>query len=116
MRWARYGELVLGAWLACSPFVLASPAPAAGWVLDAAVGAAAAVGAVLSLRRPARRTHFVTLAAATGLVLVAILAGSGGAAEPARQSRLLTGLVLMMLAIVPTDAASPPPAWRREPS
>ena len=60
------------------------------------------------------RAHLATVAVALWLIAFGYLAG-GVAAPPWAQNDVIAGLVLLMLAIVPTRALDPPPAWRPGP-
>lgn len=110
--WARVIETMLGCWLALSPFIFRHPVEARGWWLNDLTCAFIVVTlALLSLWPPLRHAHL-------GLIVVALwLMGFGYFAAPhslppALQNDLLTGLVLLMLAIIPNEALQPPAAWR----
>lgn len=109
--WPRVLELLVAAWLAVSPFVFrAGDRPVlrrTDWLAAALVAGFAA----LSFYRRTRRAHLF------GIVVAAWLIGygwgtSGGPAEPAKQNWILTGLVTLMLSVLPTDCRRPPVRWR----
>ena len=108
--WARASETLLAAWLAISPFVLTSaPSRALLWH-DLSCALAIAAPAVLSFHPRSRRAHLFELLVAAWLVLAGWLATRS---EPSAQAQnhLLVGMVLGMLAIVPSRASLPPRAW-----
>lgn len=113
--WARDMELAIGLWLAMSPFVFGHPgADTALWANDLACAALVAVLAVSTYWRPMRRAHLAELAVAAWLVGWGWSTAyqSAGAAPPASQNHVVVGLLLGMLAIVPSRASEPPAAWR----
>jgi hypothetical protein len=112
MMWARVVELMLGCWLAASPFVFRHPAgEPALWANDLACGLAVVVLSLLFFWEPARHAHFGTGAVGLWLVAFAFLT-SAPPAPPALQNDLLVGLLLLMHAIVPNEASLPPRSWR----
>ena len=110
--WARTVEVLLGCWLALSPFIFRHPAEVRSWwVNDWAGGLAIVSFALLSLWPRTRRAHLLNLAVAAWLCFRAYF-GASGALPPALQNELLTGLWLAMLALIPVEAFLPPAAWR----
>ena len=102
---------MLGCWLLISPFVFGHPDERADWwIIDFSAGLAVIVFAGLSWWRPARFAHLLT--AVVGAALIALAYRFYGHAPPAAQNQALTGLLLMMFAVIPNDAASPSQAWR----
>jgi hypothetical protein len=109
--WSRVVEIMLGCWLLISPFVFGHPDDRIGWwITDFSAGLAVIVFGCLSYWRPARFAHLLT--AVTGALLIAAAYRFYGDAPPAAQNEALTGLLLMMFAVIPNEAASPPQAWR----
>ncbi len=107
--WARDAEVALAAWLALGPFVLAPAGRAHGpLALDLACGALIALLALASYARPLRRAHLGELPVAMWLVAQ----GWSEGATPAAQSRVIVGLLVATLAIVPSRANEPPDGWR----
>lgn len=107
--WARVVEVMLACWLAASPFVFEHGADdRALWVADLAGAAAVATFALLSFSPKLRRAHLGQIAVAGWLV------GTGyvGSPDPAHENHVVVGLLLAMLAIVPTEASKPHPSWR----
>ena len=109
--WSRVVEIMLGCWLLISPFVFGHPDDRVDWwIIDFSAGLAVIVFAGLSYWRPAQYAHLLT--AVVGAALIAAAYRFYGHAPPAAQNQALTGLLLMMFAVIPNDAASPPQAWR----
>ncbi len=107
--WARVVEVMLGCWLASSPFVFHHGADARGlWVTDLACAAAIVTLALLSFAPTLRRAHLGHLVIAAWLVVSGYLGGTA----PAHQNHVVVGLLLAMLAIVPSRASLPPPSWQ----
>jgi hypothetical protein len=110
--WARVVELMLGVWLAVSPFVFQhGPDAPALWANDLGCATAVIALSLLSFWRRLAYAHLVTIGVALWLVGFGYAASSTLAA-PAFQNEILVGLVLLMLAIVPNEASQPPPPWR----
>jgi len=111
--WARVCETMIGCWLLMSPFIFRHSEGAwALWATDLGAGFATIVLALASYWDPLRRAHLAILAVAFWLV------GFGRFAEspplsPALQNDILVGLLLMLFAIIPTEASEPPRAWQQ---
>ena len=110
--WARVVEIMLGCWLAMSPFIFRHAAEATMfWANDLTCALIVVTLATLSFWEPARKSHL-------GILVIALwLVGYGyfGAPYPtpgALQNDILVGLLLLMLAIIPSEASLPPRAWR----
>jgi hypothetical protein len=107
-KWPRYAELLVAIWLIAS-----------GWTLDRspdyrAVAVASGLAVVafdfLSIAGVLRYLHLLILpvsAAQIALGLFYLPVRSAGA-----QNLIVVGLLLAMLAILPTEATQPPPEWR----
>jgi uncharacterized membrane protein len=116
--WARNSELAVGLWLGAAPFVLPNLAGglaggSAGswpWLHDLVCAGAVVLLALLSRRDSTRRAHLAELPIATWLVLYGGLAARE-TASAASQNQIVVGLLLAMLAIVPTHASAPPRGW-----
>ena len=80
--------------------------------LAVTVAAAILLVSTLSLWPPLRRLHLLNVAVAAWLIGFGWL-GGGHPAPPASQNEILTGLVLLLFAIVPNDASRPLRGWRR---
>jgi hypothetical protein len=114
--WSRVVEVMLGCWLLISPFVFAHPSDAAAlWINDLSCGSAVIVFGLFSYWRPTQHAHLLSLAVGTWLVAFAYRQGFGEP-SPASQNHLILGLLLLMFAIIPNDAAEAAPAWDAEPA
>ena len=110
--WPRVVEVILGGWLAASPFILRHPADwLALWVNDFACAAAVMLLALLSFRAPLRQAHLAIVVVALWLIGFGYLAAPHPA-PAALQNDLLVGLLLLMFAIIPSEANLPPRPWR----
>ena len=109
--WPRLLELALGVWLLLSASTLGHAGQTELEAADRIAGGATLVVVLLSLIRRLRLVRVGTLVVAVGLVAWAWLSfprpGPAGA-----QNQLLVGLVLGLLAFVPTEWNRPPPSWR----
>jgi NAD(P)-dependent dehydrogenase (short-subunit alcohol dehydrogenase family) len=109
--WARTVEVMLGCWLAASPFILRHAAErTALWWNDLLCACAVIALALLSWSRW-QRAHLAIAAVALWLVGFGFV-GSEHPVPPALQNDIVVGLLLMMMAIVPNEASLPPPDWR----
>ena len=111
--WPRTVEVMLACWLAISPFVFRHPVdrPVLWWT-DWVAAAAVAGLALLSYFRQTRRAHLLELLVAGWLIGYGWWTSSGGLGEPAQQNWIVVGLLLLMLAIIPTECDQPPVRWR----
>ncbi len=108
--WARVVEVMLGCWLAISPFVFHhSRDDALLWYADWTAATLVTVLALLSYWRPTRWAHLLTIAVALAMVAAGWL--QDRPAPPGWQNHIVTGLILLMTAIIPNHAASPPRGW-----
>jgi hypothetical protein len=110
--WTRVVEVMLGCWLAVSPFIFRHPASEWKlWANDLACACAVVALALLSCWPPLRHAHL-----AVGVVALWLLGFGYFAALhpliPAMQNDLLVGLLLVMFAIISNEASLPPQAWR----
>lgn len=111
--WARTVEVMLGLWLAASPFVFRhGPDAARLWWSDMGSASLVASFSLLSFWGPARRAHLLNLPVALWLAGSGYF-GPGDPPSPAAQNDLIVGLILLMLAIIPSEATLPPKGWRR---
>ena len=110
--WARVVEVMLGCWLAISPFVFRHPADARGlWSNDLGCALAVVTLALLSLWPRLRYAHLTLIGVALRLIYFGYF-GLSHPAPPALQNDLIVGLLLLMLAIIPNEALLLPKAWR----
>jgi hypothetical protein len=110
--WPRLLEVGLAAWLAAAPFVLGAGRDAARVAHDVGVALVIAVFALASLTRRFRYAHLLTLAVALWLTAYGWWRFDV-APHAIAQNHMLLGLTLLMTAILPSEAARPPAAWRR---
>lgn len=112
MMWSRSMELALGLWLLISPFIFGhGPDARVLWMNDLAAGTLVVLAALLSWWRPLRRLHLVLVP--VGLWLAAFGRWCVGyPVPPAGQNGICVGILLVMLAVVPSMAAAPPAPWR----
>lgn len=118
--WARDVELCLGLWLWISPFVLRHGEDARLWANDLVCGTLLVLLPLLSYGRRTRRAHLLELLVAAWLVGVgwaasAAASAAEGPAPAAAQNHVVVGLLIAMLAIVPSQASLPPEPWRAPP-
>ncbi|MEZ6132953.1 MAG: SPW repeat protein [Planctomycetaceae bacterium] len=110
--WSRVVEVMLGVWLALSPFIFRHPGSEQGlWLNDLLCALAVITAATLSFWRPTGYAHLLQLVIAVWLI------GFGYFAAPhptpaALQNNIIVGLMLLMFGIIPNDASHPPEAWR----
>lgn len=111
--WPRTAEVMLALWLATTPFVFRfENAPPLWWAIAFGAAVLVLMFSLLSFWPPARRAYLGSLAVGVGLAAFGYFAG-GRPNPPALQSFLITGLLLIMLGVIPSDTARPPPAWQR---
>jgi hypothetical protein len=109
--WPRVVELMFGVWLILSPFIFQTAlgeAPSAGSLV---CGAIVVIASCLSYWPPTRHARAITGAVGVWLTGSAYLTATYPA-EPAVQNHMLVGLLLIMFAIIPNEAAKPPVSWR----
>lgn len=106
--WARVVELLLAVWLALSPFIFPdSTQEIFLWTCALLV----ALFALLSFWNSLGKMHLVTLGVALALL------GLGyrtfpEISPPPQENATVVGLLLLMLAIVPSHAHRPPRSWQ----
>lgn len=106
---ARVLEAVLAVWLALSPFVF-DHGEAAFFAVDFATATVVFVLALASFWRRAERAHLAILIPAAFLI---VWGWAYPERPPAAQNELIVGVLLAMLAIMPTRATEPPESWLR---
>lgn len=110
--WARYVEVVLGAWLLASPFVFGHFGDRWSWSFTDLICGTILIGlALISLATTCRRAHLWAIALGFWLVLFGYLAGPTPN-PPALQNDMVVGLAVLMMAIIPSDASAPPISWQ----
>lgn len=111
--WPRVVELLIAAWLATSPWIIPSPAGSANSVrLNALICAGLiALFALLSFRPAWEKAHLLSLAIALWLIGIAFLQPNPPP-PAAYQNFVVTGLTLLLFAVLPSQCADPPREWR----
>lgn len=111
--WPRVVELMLGIWLAISPFVFrGTPEVREYAVNDAITGSLVVVVSLSCFWRPMRRAHLATLALGVWLAAFGYFSAERPG-PPAAQNDIVVGLLLLVFAILPSEATLPPVPWRR---
>ena len=111
--WARIIEIMLGLWLALSPFVLPIPPGESFFKINNSICAILVIlFACLSFRKKISKTHLLTIAVSLWLW------GLGYSTFPEKTSvqlenSVIVGLLLLMLAIVPSHAEQLSPSWQK---
>jgi hypothetical protein len=110
--WVRVIEVMLGCWLAVSPFIFRHPAEQKSlWYNDLVCAFAVIMLALLSFWRPSRQAHLAIGAIGIWLIGWGYLM-SPHPASAALQNDTLLGWLLLMFAIIPNQANLPPRSWR----
>jgi hypothetical protein len=110
--WARTVEVMLGCWLALSPFIFRHPPEfLALWWNDLLCAPLIAALALLSLHRPFRHAHFLLIGISLWLIGFAVFQSGDPAAAAAIQNYILFALVLTLFAILPNEPNRPPAGW-----
>jgi SPW repeat-containing protein len=110
--WARVIEVMLGCWLAMSPFIFRHSADeTVMWLNDLFSALAVIVLALVSFLPRWRYAHVAIILVALWLIGFGFWA-SAYPIPPALQNDIVVGLLLMMFAIIPNEANLPPQAWR----
>jgi peptidoglycan/LPS O-acetylase OafA/YrhL len=111
--WARAIEFMLGLWVVISPFVfLREPGSLSIQATAFSCGLLICLFSAMSFWSRTRRAHLLELLVAAWLVGYGYLAG-GYPSAPVFQSFMLTGLTLVLFAIIPPEANAPPRKWRQ---
>ncbi len=112
--WSRVVEIMLGCWLAISPFVFGhAESQTMPWFMDWLCALLIISFALLSYWQPLRHIHLAT----AFLAILMICYGRFASPEqviPALQNHILTGLLLLMFALIPNHTSQPPECWYRE--
>ena len=110
--WARVAEVMLSIWLWISPFIFQYPSHETFlWVNDFICGSLVMLFALFSFWHPLRKLHLATIGIALWLWGIGYTDFPGKTSIPLQNSVVL-GLLLFMLAMIPTQAKQPPYAWR----
>ncbi len=110
--WARVIEFMLACWLATSPFIFSFPDDAMlYWFIDFGCSAAIAFFAFTSFYDPLTKMHLFNLVPAFFLIVLGFCA-TESFLQYAIQNYIILGILLLMFAIIPTDASQQPKPWR----
>lgn len=110
--WPRTVEVMLACWLALSPFIFRYPSDASWlWWHDYIVAGLLALFALASFAQPLRKAHLFELLIAAWLIGYGWFT-SAGIHDAPRQNWMCLGLLILMVAIIPTDCDRPPLTWR----
>jgi hypothetical protein len=110
--WARVVEVMLGCWLAMSPFIFRHSADnRVLWFSDLFSATAVIVFAVVSFWPPLRVAHIANVMVALWLIAFGFW-NSPYPTPPALQNYIIVGSLLLMFAIIPNEATRPPRPWR----
>lgn len=112
--WPRILEIVLGCWLLMSPFIFGHyPDRRELWLSDMICGALVLLISSSSISVRLRRLYLLNLGVALWIMIHAYLQSPPPHhAPPAIQNELITGLILLMVAIIPSDTSRPPREWQ----
>ena len=108
--WARVIEFMTAVWLACSPYIFRTEDASLVWG-DTLIAIAIIIFSSLSFWRKTRYAYLINLGVAIGLIAWGRLQGTPP--SPANQNHIVVGLFLLMIAIIPNEAARPPEPWRK---
>lgn len=110
--WPRVVELMLGLWLAASPFIFRHPGDQVMlWVNDLGGALAVVTFSLASFWKPAQWAHWLTGLVALWLVGFAYF-GFDRPGPAGAQNEITVGLLLLMMFFLPNEANLPPEEWR----
>jgi len=111
--WARVVEFMLACWLCISPFIFGYDTDATFlWANDFVCASLIAFFSLICYYKPLRKMHLLNLVICFWLIGVGYaLKDSPYHAEI--QNYVTFGILLLMIAIVPSEAEKPPIPWRR---
>lgn len=110
--WARVIEFSIACWLAISPFIFNYPDEALFfWFSDLISSSLLAFFSLVSFYKPLRKMHLCNLLVSFYLVALAYIFKESAYPEPL-QNYVVLGILLLMLAIIPSEAEKPPVPWR----
>jgi len=111
--WPRVVVVMLACWLAASPFIFGHlPHDRVSMLIDFGSAVALATFALLSFWPPTERAHVFNLPVGGGLILAGFLRSSATSVPAAAQNHIMLGLLVLMLAILPSRSNLPPRRWR----
>ena len=109
--WSRDVEIMIGCWLAMSPFIFGHPsAETAWWINDFGCALAVVALAASSYWKLLRHAHLGQLVVGIWLIGFAYAHGFGveGGTPAALQNAVSVGLLLAMFGLIPNNASDPP--------
>ena len=110
--WPRVVEVILGCWLAMSPFIFRyGPDETFLWANDFATAAVVVAIGLLGCWPRLEKIHFLQLAVSAYLVVVAFLAAPPPPPAP-YQNYVCVGLLLLIVGVLPSRGALPPRSWQ----
>lgn len=110
--WPRVSEILIGCWLAASPWIFGYGSSSNGPVLTTfACAALTVLLAAASYFPRMERAHLGEIPVAAWLIAVAFLQADPPPA-PSYQNFVCVGLLMLLFAIIPSRASQPPRAWR----
>lgn len=107
--WGRVIEICTATWLAMSPFIFRMQHDLTLLWTDLTVALAITVFAGLSYWPPTRHAHLVNLAIAVGLCCYGRFANTPPTTVD--QNHIAVGIFLLMIALIPNYATTPPKQW-----
>ncbi len=111
--WARVVEFMLAMWLAISPFIFRYPDDAHFfWANDFIVATFISLFSLGSIYKPLRKLHLVNLVTALYLIFLSYLLKDSPMYE-ALQNYMVLGILILMTAIIPSEADKSPVPWRK---
>jgi hypothetical protein len=110
MKWPRYCEMLLGLWLLAVPWILNYGDSDTFRTINIAAATGILLLDILSVTLYKRYAHLAVLGIAFGLLTHAYFAALAEATGT--QNNIIVALLLLIFAILPTEATLPPPSWR----
>jgi hypothetical protein len=111
--WARWFEILLGAWLIVSPWIFGLAEGSRFHLKDIMPGCVVVLLAGASFMRRTQWAHLAIGAVAIWMGATAYF-GFETPGPPAAQNQITIALLLLTFFVVPNQASSPPEPWRRE--
>lgn len=108
--WPRYCELIFAVWLIASGWLLENPDPGPYRAVAVAAGVLTVALDLLSITFVKPYAYLGVLGVGAGLLGYAYFAAPAEA--QGTQNAIIVALLLLMFAILPTEASLPPRSWR----
>lgn len=110
--WARIVEFMLALWLALSPFIFGYSEDAIiFWCNDLISSSLIAFFALICYYKPLRKMHLCNLLMAIWLIVIGFISKEIPP-PPFLQNYVVFGILLLMIALVPSESEKPPKPWR----